>query len=237
MPARIAQAAALCGNLSFMETHGIHTEAGRKEITCADCGHVYLIASGQSSGVCSVCGNVALLGSAAQPTRGIGALSEEIVAKRVLPRLRAPEPAPDPLDAFRATPDGARVEELRMQYQVDWQLWAALVKNFSDPAYHMAFLCSAITAGTLEDAANHYREHRSVMAVLADSRWQAEVADLMLTRIENISLARMPNQRGDYGFDLPAFLKVLPADSRVMKVAWISIGMFLVAKFLHLAPL
>jgi hypothetical protein len=233
MPARIVQAVALCGNLNFMETHGIHTEAGRKEITCSDCGHAYLIGRDQHSGVCSACGNVALVANPALAARGRGALSEEIVAKRVLPRLRGPEIAPDPLEVFRATPDGVAVEAIRMQYQVEWQLWAALVKNFGDPAHHAAYLCGSIVSGNLEEAAGRYREHRSVMALLADSRWQSEVADLMLSRIESISVARMPTARGDYGFDLPTFLKLLPADSRVMKIAWIVIGAMFVGKLLH----
>jgi hypothetical protein len=217
-----------------METHGIHTEAGRKEITCSDCGHSYLIGRDQSSGVCSACGNVALLVNPSIAAHGLGALSEEIVAKRILPRLRGPETAPDPLEVFRATPNGNAVEAIRMQYQVEWQLWAALVNNFGDPAHHAAYLCGSIVSGNLDAAAGRYREHRSVMALLADSRWQSEVADLMLSRIESISVARMPDARGNYNFDIPTFLKLLPADSRVMKVAFIAIGAMFVAKLMHL---
>ncbi|MGZ3655682.1 MAG: hypothetical protein ACXVB9_19945 [Bdellovibrionota bacterium] len=214
-----------------METHGIHTGAPRKEITCSDCGHVYLIAQGQRSGACRQCGNVAFVGE------NIEALSVEIVAKRILPRLPVRTPPPSPLDAFRATPDGLAVEKIRMQYQVEWQLWAALVKNFADPAFHMAYLCQAIAAGELERAAERYREHRSVMAILADSLWQAEASDLMLTRIEAISISRMANARGNYEFDIPGFLKLLPYDSRLAKVGWIAIGLFLAARILHFSPL
>jgi len=214
-----------------METHGIHTSAPRKEITCSDCGHVYLIAQGQRSGACRKCGNVAFIGE------NIEALSGEIVAKRILPRLPVRAPPPNPLDAFRGTPDGAAVEKIRIQYQVEWQLWAALVKNFGDPAHHMAYLCQAIASDKLEQAAERYREHRSVMAILSDSQWQAEAADLMLARIEAISISRMANQRGNHEFDIPGFLKLLPYDSRLAKVAWIGIGVAFGARLLHFSSL
>jgi hypothetical protein len=167
--------------------------------------------------------------------RPLAALSEEIVARRVLPRLR--EDAHDPLASFRVAPDGAVVEEIRTKFQVEWQLWARLVRHFGDHAHHMAYLTQAIAAGELEKATERYREHRSVMAVLDDSRWQAEVSDLMLSRIEAIAVARMPNERGNYAFDVPEFLKLLPFDSRLYKVAWIAFGLFFVARLLHLQPL
>src|ERR1044072_3374161 len=100
MPASAAQAVALCGNLNFMETHGIHPEAGRKEISCSDCGHVYLIAQGQRSGTCRNCGNVEFFSEAGPASRELTALSEEIAARRVLPRLEE-RVAVDPLAAFR----------------------------------------------------------------------------------------------------------------------------------------
>ena len=224
---------ALCGNLGFMETHGIHPGAGRKEITCSDCGHVYLIGQGQSSGTCGACGNVAYLGDSG--SRELTALSEEIVARRILPRLSG-----DPRSAVLAageTPDGKTVEKIRIKYQVEWQLWAALVLNFGDSAFHMAYLSCALAEDNLERAAERYREHRSAMAILGDSRWQSEVADLMLARIEALTVSRLPARRGDYGFDIPMMLKLLPTDSRVIKVAWVAMGLFIVAKLLHLHSL
>lgn len=223
-----------------MEPHGTQPGAQRKaesisqrkEITCADCGHVYLIDSGQRSGTCQACGNVAFVGD---NRRELTALSEEIVARRILPRLR--DNPVDPLAAFRVTPEGGEVEALRTKYQVEWQLWAALVMNFQSPAFHSAYLSLMLASNGLEQAANRYREHRSVMALLDDSRWQAEISDLMIARIEALALSRMPNSRGDYSFDIPGFFKVLPFDSRLTKVIWIAFGFFLVAKFLHLTPI
>src|ERR1035437_6944866 len=141
MPARIAHAVALCGNLGFMEAHGIHPRDGRKEITCSDCGHRYVIAEGQRSGNCQICGNIEFLGD------NVAALSQEIVTKMVLPRLQEDHVAVDSLAPFRESISGEQVEEIRVRFQVEWQLWAALVVRFNDPVYHMAYLTQAIAAG------------------------------------------------------------------------------------------
>ncbi|HEY8278307.1 MAG TPA: hypothetical protein VIH99_01705 [Bdellovibrionota bacterium] len=214
-----------------MEPHGIQPTDGRKEITCADCGHRYLIAQGQRSGACQVCGNVAFLTDSQ-----LSQLSQEIVAKRVLPRLVEVEKSQDPLTPFRNTPDGHAVEEVQMRYQVEWQLWAALVQRFHDPVYHMAYICQAMASQEIERASERYREHRSVMALADDSRWQADVADLMLGRIEQISLVRLESQRVGYGLGLPEWLSLLPFQTNLIKAGWVAIGLFLLAKLLHFQP-
>jgi hypothetical protein len=236
-----------------MENHGIHTGDGRKEgsrkqLVCSDCGHVYLIAADQGSGTCRVCGNIEFLATspaadAPAPSQELRTFSQGLIARRVLPRLRGnsisvkAEPRPDPLQTFRKAPDGSSVEQLRIKYQVEWQLWAALVRSFEDSAHHMAYLTHAMASQELPRAAERYREHRSVMALLEDSRWQAEVADLMLARIEALQLAQLPSYRGDYEFDIPDFLKLLPAGSWLPKVSWFAFGLFFVAKLLRLTPI
>lgn len=161
------------------------------------------------------------------------ALSEELVARRILPRLREEKPA-DPLAEFHKTPDGAVVEELRTKYQVEWQLWAALTRDFRNPALHQAYLTRALAANELDRASSRYRDHSAVMALLDDSRWQAEIADLMVSRIEQLALVRMPNARGNNEFDIPTFFKLLPFDSRIWKVAYVVFGACLMAKFFKL---
>jgi hypothetical protein len=203
-----------------------------QEIHCSDCGHAYLVEKGQHSGTCSRCGNVEYFSGEGRP---LSALAEEITARRILPRLRDPEPTakPDPLAPFRATPDGKRVEELRIQLQVEWQLWAAVTLHFHDPAYHMAYITQLLAEDHLEQASARYREHRSVMALLEDSRWQAEVADLMLARIEALAISRIPKHEKNYGFDLPEFLKLLPYDSRMFKVLWWVMGIVVVTRLVQ----
>lgn len=129
--------------------------------------------------------------------------------------------------------DGNAVEEIRMRYQVEWQLWAALTKRFEDPMHHTAYLCQAIAASELERAAERYREHRSVMALLDDSRWQADVADLMLSRIENITVARLAATTSQR-YSWPAWLMLAPLDGRVMKVAWLALGIVVATRLILL---
>lgn len=164
----------------------------------------------------------------------MGALSEEITARRILPRLRAPAGPVDPLAVFRVTPDGHTVESLRVRYQVEWQLWAELVHHFGDPAYHAAYLATVVAGTALKTASERYQEHRAVMALLPDSRWQADVADLMLARIESLSLARLAMEKVDHGFDLPAIFQYVPYRSRAIKAGWLAIGAFAAMFFARL---
>jgi hypothetical protein len=202
-----------------METHGIEVPANRKAITCADCGHVFLVDALQRGGSCSACGNVAYV--AADSSGELAAL----VAKRVLPRLR--EQKEDALAAFRSAPDGQRVEDFRMRYQVEWQLWAALVRDFRDPALHAAYLTSMLAENQLERAGERYREHRSVMALLDDSRWQAEIADLMLARVEALALSRIPaTPRSSFLSLQDRAMQLAP------KIFWVALGITVAAKIL-----
>jgi hypothetical protein len=204
-----------------MEPHGIHPVDGRKEINCSDCGHPYVIAQGQQSSRCLICGNIEFF---AGPRKFV--VRE---AAKIAPLERRPAPQ-SPLVAFEGCPDGVEVERIRSRFQVEWQLWAALVKKFEDPVYHSAYLCQAISAGKLSLATERYREHRSVMALLGDSLWQAEVADLMLLRIERITFSRL--EPGRNRFAVPEWLLLAPLDARVIKVAWIAVGVFVGLKLL-----
>jgi hypothetical protein len=215
-----------------MDVYGSGTPSVRKEITCGDCGHVYLIAQGQPSARCLNCGNIEFF----PQTEGkkLGALSKEIVAKRVIPRLEEKAAPEDPLVVFRSTPDGGEVEDLRIRYQVEWQLWAMLVKNFQSPAYHMAYLCQATATNELERAAERYRAHLSVMALLPESHWQSEVAELMLSRIETLSLVRMTAEGRGWWAQLPSRFYLMRTDSRAMRVAWLAIGLAIFVKVFSL---
>lgn len=216
-----------------MEVHGSGTTSVRKEITCGDCGHVYLIAQGQPSARCVSCGNIEFLPSVDADPKKLNGLSQAI-ASRVLPRLQEKAVAPDPLAPFRATPSGHDVENIRMRFQVEWQLWSVLVKNFHDPAYHMAYISQCTSTHELETAAQRYKEHRSVMALLSDSRWQSEVAELMLSRIEAISLMRLQSGGGGWYSELPVRFYQMRTDSRVMRYLWVLTGVVIMVKIYSL---
>jgi hypothetical protein len=90
-----------------------------------------------------------------------------------------------------------------------------------------------VARASFDRAAERYREHRSVMAVGRDSLWQAEVADLMLLRIENLSQMRM-RMEGGGGIILPYWLLALPLGKGVFRVAWITLGLVLAFKLFGL---
>ena len=109
-----------------------------------------------------------------------------------------------------------------------------VVKNFSDPAFHSAYLAQAATARTLNRAGQRYREHQAVMAALPDERWQAELADIMLTRVEN--LANLWMEKEAAGIRLPWAWRVLMPNTGFWRIAWIVVGMILATKIIRLVP-
>ena len=216
-----------------MELHGTGPTEGteaRREITCSDCGHVYVISLGQQSAHCRECGNIEFIPAARSASAGLGTLSQEILSRRVMPRLE--ESKPDPLAAFRSTPDGAAVEELRMRYQVEWQLWAMLVRHFHDHTFHMAYVCQCASLHELDKAAARYREHRNVMALSADTRWQAEVAELMLSRIDSIAAMRMSSDHGTWWTDLLSRFYLMKTEMKALGIGWVALGLIVGFKLL-----
>jgi hypothetical protein len=182
---------------------------------------------------CSSCGNIQVVNASA------GQEKSDLSAARSLLKtaLLGPEPAaiePEPvIHRFQSTPDSARVQEILTNYQVEWQIWAMVAKNFDDPAYHSAYITHIVSRAAFDRAAERYREHRSVMALGRDGLWQAEVADLMLERIETLSLMRMKMEGGG-GIILPYWLLALPLGKGVFRVAWITLGLVLIFKLLGL---
>lgn len=201
----IAHSVDFCGSLNLMDLHGTHSPAASKEIQCADCGQRYRAALQWRSARCPQCGNIEFF-----PVQESGGLAPE-------------EEAAAELQRFRGTPSGHEVERLLIRHQVEWQLWAAVVKNFSDPAHHSAYLSLALSFHCLDQAAARYREHQAVMALLPDSRWQAEVAEVMLGRLESLSAVQM--QREASGLRLPSWVLLLPVESRTLRVGWILLGL------------
>lgn len=182
---------------------------------------------------CSACGNIqALPASAPEDVADVSVARSLLKTALLGPEAEAPEPEPL-IHRFRAAPDSARVQEILTRYQVEWQIWAMVAKNFGDPAFHSAYLTHIISRAAFDRASERYREHRSVMALGKDALWQAEVADLMLERIENLSNMRM-RMEGGGGIILPYWLLSLPLGKGVFRVAWIALGLVLVFKLMGL---
>ena len=157
-------------------------------------------------------------------------------ARRKAPTKAPPKTVDDSaeiLERFRTTPDGHTVQDYLVRYQVEWQLWARLVQNFSDPALHGAYLARVTHAGAFDEASARYRDHRSVMALSPETHWQAEVAELMLSRVETLAALRM-EQAGSDGFRLPAWLYMLPLQSKPFRIAWFTLGLLAVARLFRM---
>lgn len=215
-----------------METNPNRSGPNRKEIRCRDCGHIYLIAWGQKSSRCQDCGNIEFHADDAQPLLDL-ASPISLLKNRVLEKaqkIRVPEPTLDPLLEFQKPADGSKVEDILVAYQVEWQLWAALVKNFQDSNYHAAYLSQIAMRRNFDLASERYLAHRSAMSLLREDAWQAEVADQMLVRIEAISAVGMQSEAK--GFRPPQFLYLLPFDGRVVRFSFFLMGFYLLFKLL-----
>jgi hypothetical protein len=217
-----------------MDQHGTHLGAASKEIRCADCGHRFLAPAWMRSARCSACGNIQVIGAQEKT----GASADMSAARSLLKTaLLGPEPVVAELEPvihrFQTPPASDRVQEILTKYQVEWQLWAMVAKNFSDPAFHSAYITHIVSRAAFDQAAERYREHRSVMALGRDGLWQAEVADLMLERIEKLANMRMKMEGGG-GIILPYWLLSLPLGKGVFRVAWITLGLVLMFKLLRL---
>ncbi len=197
---------------------------------------MYLVAEGQQSSRCELCGNIAFHGNSAEPLRDLARDPMALLREKVLTRLKQepvlPRVEQNPLDTFRQSADGNRVQEILTKYQVEWQLWAMLVKNFQDPAYHAAYTTNAAMTGAFDQATARYREHRAVMILLRSDHWQAEISDQMLGRLEALAevQARAESRKG---FRLPDFwLNLYPNQSSIMRYGWVFLGMLILARLL-----
>lgn len=207
-----------------METHGIRTGGERKEFQCEDCGHLYLVARGQSSSRCDVCGNIAFHSASPEPLRDLARTPMQLLKEKVLAKIaRIPREEKDPRKDFQRQPDGARVQEILVKYQVEWQLWAMLVKQFHDPDFHAAYLTQAALFREYDRAAARYREHRNVMALLREDHWQAEIADLMLERLSAVSNAQLESHRHR---GIPFLPDWKMPESRLFRLGWFCAGLF-----------
>jgi hypothetical protein len=194
-----------------MEFHSNQQFEIGKEIRCKDCGSVYRIRADQKSGSCPGCGNI-------QHLSGWNDLLNKVNEKAVSKEVRLD------LSVFSQIQDGVKVEEILMNHQVEWQIWAAVVKNFSNPLFHSAYLTHLLQTGSFSMGMNRYKEHRGIMVLDMDSRWQADVSDLMLARIEALTETRMKIE--GRSFSLAEWLQLLPlTSSPTFRIAWISLGM------------
>ncbi len=162
----------------------------------------------QKSGVCPSCGNI-------EQTSGWNDLVNKI-SNRLNPE--------DPLVKFSKPADGIKVEELLIQFQVEWQLWAVVVNQFADPNVHAAYLTHLIQNRAYPKGVQRYTEHRQAMVLLEDSRWQSEICELMLDRIQQLTEARMSVDNSS--LRLGEWLMLLPLNSSsTFRIAWVSLGM------------
>lgn len=184
-----------------MELYRTSATEQRQAIQCQDCGHAYYIARGQRSSRCEQCGNIAFYSQNAEPLRDLAQQQKspiELLQARVMNRIQEKIPNVSPastcpkeadlLEAFQKSPDGLQVQNIVSKFQVEWQLWAKTVKNFSDPAYHMAYLTVALSNRQIAQASSRYLEHRKAMLLSKEDHWQVEISELMLSRIETLAL-------------------------------------------------
>lgn len=86
----------------------------------------------------------------------------------------AKEPAIEPL----------RVEEIAIQYQQEWQLWSFVVRNFSDPHAHLAYLSFITRNLAFATGSKRYREYRAHYLPIAGEGWRVSKADAAIDQIQ-----------------------------------------------------
>jgi ribosomal protein S27E len=230
MPASTAHTVDRCATLILMEVHGSRQIGRRQEIRCTDCKHTYVIAEGQLSSRCTYCGNISTHHAKSR------VLNSAVLNDFQTEVSRLPS-TPNPLAQFHVLPDGNAVQDILSRYQVEWQLWAVLVKNFADPIYHSAYISQAISKNVISQASDRYRAHGAVMVLNNDDRWQSEVSDLMLSRLENLSLLRLQQTETADLLYLRwlALVNDYPLRAKIFRFAWIVGGMAMVLRLCFFA--
>lgn len=115
--------------------------------------------------------------------------------------------------ALEMLPDGAKVDEILFRYQVEWQLWSAVVNHFEDPNYHMAYLSLVSRSLLFSEAVKRYQQHSKIMARLEDSQWQSEICDRQLDLLRTLSIMQFERelQSTKLSFRLPRSLSLILA--------------------------
>ena len=154
----------------------------RQEFQCKDCGHKYFFAEGQYSSICLHCGNIAYHGIGAEKSRFE---STALLGQTVMKRLS--EVNEKDID-WQISQDS--VETIISRFQVEWQLWAQVVLHFNEPAYHMAYITHISTNRIFDIATSRYATHRANSLPIQGLKWEAEMADSMIHRIESLLLGQ-----------------------------------------------
>lgn len=159
-----------------------------KEIRCRDCGSIYVVPSDLISSTCETCGNISF-----HPEFSTSSVLKERSREKKLSEAASklstnPTPAAKAYHELIQSPYIApeRIEEIAIQNQAEWQLWAKVTENFSDNNRHLAYL-SFITRNLLFDkASERYRTHRSRYLQIPEEAWQIEKSDNLLEKISSL---------------------------------------------------
>ena len=84
--------------------------------------------------------------------------------------------------------DPFAIEELSIRNQSEWELWGAIVRDFGNRNLHMAYLSFLGRNLCFDRGAARYREHRRQFITAKADFWQAELADEMLEKIQELCL-------------------------------------------------
>lgn len=100
------------------------------------------------------------------------------------------EPGNNPLLRAKDNSDamGVRGGEILAQYQVEWQLWAAVARNFSQTEHHAAYLNLLANTLQFDQGISRYQTHVQTMAQVAEEHWQIELCHKMLAQISTVAI-------------------------------------------------
>jgi len=199
-----------------MEPHHTHAltlgqekKSQANRFKCKDCGSLYDVSILARSSQCPHCGNIMMHQGGSGGALEVRDQSDQ-----------------EPLQEWKA--DGKAVDEILFRYQNEWQIWNKVVENFGDPNFHFAYLTAITSSNDFGQAQDRYRKHSATMSLVAEGKWQAEIAERMLEKIQMMARLRM-EQEGIRRSALFDFLFWAPFTMRHFRVVWLVLGMILLA--------
>ena len=83
------------------------------------------------------------------------------------------------------------VNRLLSTVDKEWQFWALVTENFSNPSYHRAYLSFVLLRRDSARAVERYRAYRDVLLFIPEERAKIRIIDEMLKKLQSVILLEL----------------------------------------------